>query len=171
MRLTPDDRVQISDLKAKYFRYIDTRNWHGLRSLFVDSAIVEGMPREWGVLDSADKFLEKIQVQFESGSVTVHHGHMAEVRGFGPDRARGIWSMEDYVTWDQGDRVYRGVHISDMWGFRGYGHYEDEFVRIDGDWKFAFVRLTRLRIDPLVGEPPLQVPFVAVPVSDDWLPI
>jgi hypothetical protein len=52
--------------------------------------------------------------------------------------------MFDYVEWPPsgtGDRV----------GLQGYGHYVEEYVREDGEWRIARCRLNRLRVDPLKG--------------------
>ena len=53
--------------------------------------------------------------------------------------------MFDYVEWPStqpdGARV----------GLQGYGHYVEEYVREDGEWRIRRIRLERLRIDPLGG--------------------
>jgi hypothetical protein len=72
---------------------------------------------------------------------TVHHGHMPEIEITGSDTARGMWAMFDYVEWPEQD----GRRI----GLKGYGHYVEEYVREDGDWRIARSRLERLRVDPL----------------------
>ena len=77
-----------------------------------------------------------------TGARTVHHGHMPEIDLTGPDSARGTWAMFDYVEWpatDSGDRV----------GLQGYGHYIEEYVREDGQWRIGRSRLERLRVDAL----------------------
>jgi hypothetical protein len=76
------------------------------------------------------------------GVRTVHHGHMPEIEITGPDAARGVWAMFDYVefpTSDDGKRT----------GLRGYGHYMEEYVREDGEWRISHLHLSRLRIDTL----------------------
>ncbi len=76
------------------------------------------------------------------GTQTVHHGHMPEIELTGPDAATGIWAMADYVEWPQPEG-------EDRVGLRGYGHYVEEYVREDGEWRIARSRLDRLRVDPL----------------------
>jgi hypothetical protein len=61
---------------------------------------------------------------------TVHHGHMPEITLTGATTATGIWAMMDIVK--LGD------------GFRGYGHYHEEYVKIGGRWRIRRLRLTRL---------------------------
>lgn len=167
--LSPEDQLLINEVKAKYFRYLDTRQWGALRSIFTSEAVVEGLPDEWGSLDTAEKFVNMAQQRFGPGIISVHHGHMSEIVRADDETARGIWAMEDYVTWPRGDRTYRGVFVPDMWGFRGYGHYEDEFVRTGDGWKISHLRLTRLRVDPLVGEAPQDLPFAVRSSSESWL--
>ena len=50
--------------------------------------------------------------------------------------------MLDYVEWpraESGERV----------GLNGYGHYVEEYVREEAEWRIARTRLVRLRVDPL----------------------
>jgi hypothetical protein len=93
------------------------------------------------VCRSRPEIVQRVSSALE-GARTVHHGHMPEIELTGPDTARGIWAMFDYVEWppsDSGERI----------GLRGYGHYHEEYVREDGEWRIARTRLVRLRVDPL----------------------
>ena len=84
--------------------------------------------------------------------VSVHHGHDAEIELVDHDHATGVWSMSDLVEWTA-QSTERGAPV----GFRGAGHYHDEYRRgADGRWRFASVRLTRLRVDPLPGGMPTR---------------
>jgi SnoaL-like domain len=76
---------------------------------------------------------------------------MPEIVLTGPTSARGIWAMEDYVEWPEGSEVKEAPEAK---GFRGYGHYEEEYRNEGGHWRIAFLRLTRLRIDPVPRENP-----------------
>ncbi|MFF2840605.1 nuclear transport factor 2 family protein [Paenarthrobacter sp. NPDC057981] len=167
--LSMHDRVQICETKARYFRLLDTRQWDALFEVFTVDARIEGMPEAWGPLNSPADFITRAKEHFGKGVVSVHHGHMPEITATGPSTARGIWSMEDYVTWPRGDRSYRGVRNPDQWGIRGFGHYEDELRRVDDGWRISFLRLTRLRIDPLVGDEAQEPGFEMVRLSPDWL--
>jgi hypothetical protein len=37
-------------------------------------------------------------------------------------------------------------------GFVGYGHYHEEYRKVEGDWRIARLRLTRLHVEG--AEPP-----------------
>lgn len=66
--------------------------------------------------------------------------------------------LMDTKQWDEW-RTGRGINR----GFTGYGHYEEEYRREDGEWKIAFLRLTRLKLNPILGEPQpeMQTPFLS----------
>jgi hypothetical protein len=84
---------------------------------------------------------------------------MPEIHGLGADSARGIWAMFDRVEFD--DVVDHGHGVSR--GFTGFGHYEEEYRKVDGTWKISFLRITRLSV-ALIDEPPRR-PFDHEPLS------
>lgn len=131
------DVEAIKQLKARYFRYVDTKQWTELAALFTASPHI----------DFGDVvFTDATEFATSTGSLigqtpTVHHGHMPEVELTGPDTATGVWAMEDLVT------VPSGPHTP--YGHHGYGHYHETYQRVDGRWRIARLKLTRLRLDPL----------------------
>jgi uncharacterized protein (TIGR02246 family) len=136
------DIEAIKQLKARYFRLMDQKQWDEWAMVFAEDAhlvVPEGGVDERGraaVVASVSGVLEGVR--------TVHHGHMPEIEITGPDTARGTWAMFDYVEFPSrpdGERV----------GLQGYGHYTEEYVREDGQWRIASLHLSRLRIDPLGG--------------------
>jgi uncharacterized protein (TIGR02246 family) len=131
------DIEAIKQLKARYFRCMDTKDWDGFRNVFTADAVLEaeGRHREGG--DNIAAFISKLLADV----ATVHHGHMPEITITGPDTATGIWAMFDYVEFPKHPEA----------SFRGYGHYIEEYVREDGDWRIRRLILTRLRVDPLEG--------------------
>ena len=134
------DIEAIKALKARYFRLMDTKQWDAWGQVFATDVRME-VPEASLELDGRAAIVEKVSASL-AGTTTTHHGHMPEIELTGPDTARGIWAMFDYVEWpsaEGGDRV----------GLKGYGHYLEEYVRQDGQWRIARIRLERLRIDPL----------------------
>jgi hypothetical protein len=127
----------IKQLKARYFRFLDTKQWDAWRELFTEDfqaeihgphPIIHFENRE-EMVESNRKILAEVP--------TVHHGHMPEIELTGLDTARGIWAMMDVVKLGA--------------GFVGYGHYHEEYRKVGGDWRIARLRLTRLHIE---GEGP-----------------
>lgn len=153
----------IHRLKARYCRFIDTKQWESLRALFATDATFEGFgsaPAGAGV----DAFVKGVSKRLQN-CVSIHHCHMPEILFQSDSRARGVWAMMDYVQWPE---EFSPKETPGRPGFWGYGHYEEEYRRVDGEWKFAFLRLTRLRIDalPKGAEPPRAGLLAASPA---WL--
>lgn len=144
--LTSEDLANIElikQLKARYFRNLDTKNWPEWRKVFTDDLVVrvdvtvsklgeEGFAPP--LPEGADVFVAHMS-KFLADITTMHHGHMPEITLTGPDTATGIWSMEDVVE-SPGDRL-----------MRGYGHYHEQYRKQGGEWRIANLYLKRLRLD------------------------
>jgi hypothetical protein len=134
------DLEAIKQLKARYFRFMDTKRWDAWGTVFANDAVME-VPEADMVTRGRAEIVRSVSTVLE-GARTAHHGHMPEIEITGPDTARGVWAMFDLVEWppaENGKRV----------GITGIGHYLDEYVREDGEWRIARSRLERLRVDPL----------------------
>ncbi len=73
-----DDIEAIKQLKARYFRTMDTKDWAGMRRVFADDVVMDTTASGGGVVSGADEFLEFLQ-QTLADAVTVHQGHMPEI--------------------------------------------------------------------------------------------
>jgi len=134
------DIEAIKVCKARYFRCMDEKRWDDWGLVFTEDAHME-VPEAAMVVDGRDAIVAAVSGVLD-GVVTVHHGHMPEIELIGLDAARGVWAMEDYVEFPPAaDGTRRGLH--------GYGHYHEDYVRDDGEWRIARLHLARLRIDPL----------------------
>ena len=124
----------IKQLKARYCRLLDTKDWAGFRALFTDDAVVDttgsGGPR----LTSADEFVGYVSTSLGE-SVTVHHVHAPEITLTSDSTADGIWAMEDRVK------------FADDRDLTGFGHYTETYAKLDGQWRITSSTLTRLRVD------------------------
>lgn len=150
----------IKQLKARYFRYLDTKQWDLWRSLFADDCALPGNRYE-----SVDDLVKTIAAERQHAT-TVHQGHTPELVLISPVKARGIWAMSDYVRFRE--KVAEG-RAQGFYGFVGAGHYEEEYVKLDGQWKIASMRLTRIRVDALVGEAPPRIEGYPSSGGDEWL--
>jgi hypothetical protein len=155
----------IKRLKARYFRLLDTKQWHEWRLQFCDDCIYEGTSTAWA---DADAFVEGVSTN-HARTRTVHHGHMPEIELTSSTTARGIWSMTDYVTWPADEPLQRHTISPDMYGFLGFGYYQEEYRKVEDGWRISRLRLTRLRIDALIGTEPQILPDQLPPLLD-WLP-
>jgi hypothetical protein len=153
----------IRQLKARYCRYIDTKQWDRLATLFTTDCSFDGLGSAPPGAD-VRTFVAGVSARL-GPTISVHHCHTHEVVKTGPDQARGIWAMEDFVEFTDGSAV---KETPGSRGFRGYGHYEEEYRREAGLWRISFLRLTRLRLDPVPADapPPRMGQRQASP---DWL--
>lgn len=133
---------QIKILKARYLRFVDTKQWDAFEALFTPNAVLEiaeARPEPFDPLELTDL----LRAHY-ARCVTVHHGHMPEIEVHGPDSASAIWAMED-------QRFFEADDPSAQWASAiGAGHYHETYVATSDGWRIASLRLTRLR---LVFEP------------------
>jgi uncharacterized protein (TIGR02246 family) len=146
--LDPIDRLlaiqEIQQLKARYFRGIDTKDWAMWADVFTEDAVLE--VTDVGMSTTGRAAIVEGVSGALAGTRTVHHGHMPEIELTSSTTARGIWAMYDYVEWPE---AADGARV----GLHGYGHYHEEYVRQDGTWRIRRSRLERLRVDPLGALP------------------
>lgn len=128
-----DDVEQIRQLKARYFRLLDTKDWDGLAQVFTDDVEIDMRGEGGGIIQSVAEFLPYVRASIETAT-TVHHGHMPEIT-LGGDEATGVWAMEDMLWWPNGSPLRR---------MHGYGHYHETYRRTADGWRIATMRLTRL---------------------------
>ncbi|MDC5696524.1 nuclear transport factor 2 family protein [Intrasporangium calvum] len=162
---SPTVALAVSDLKARYFQYLDNKQWDRLRELYTPDATFEGYAFDDAA--SAEEFIGTVSA-FLKDVRSQHQGFMPRFTSIG-DHVRGIWSMHDYLTWEPGSRIYKGIELPGMYGLRGYGYYEDEYAPTDEGWRICFSRLVRTRIDPLVGVPPQAPNYQMLDPDPGWL--
>ena len=143
----------IRQLKARYYRCMDTKDWEGLAKVFAPDAIFDlrevnsvrhpltGLwePPYGGEADVHRGHAAVLKMIRDAVTklITVHHGHMGEVEITSDTTARAIWAMEDVISNAPGEPA---MHL------HGYGHYHDTYVKLDGGWAIQTTRITRLRL-------------------------
>jgi hypothetical protein len=132
-----DDIEAIKQLKARYFRFMDTKDWAAMRTVFAPDVVVDVSSEGGGVFHGVDEFFAMLEPTL-TPVVTVHHGHMPEIEVTSSTTARGVWAMEDHLQFPPGGEVGE---------MHGYGHYHETYVKVDGQWHIASLKLTRLRVD------------------------
>ena len=136
----PDDIEEFKQLKARYFRTMDTKDWDGMRQVFTDGVVMDTSESGGGVVTGADEFMAFLR-DVLADAVTVHHGHMPEITLTSDTTATGVWAMEDTIRWPDGTKLH------------GFGHYHETYERADGTWRIASSTLTRLLVDFAAPEP------------------
>lgn len=161
-----DSFLAIADLKASYFYMLDTKQWDRLFELFTHDARFEGFA--FDVTGSTAEFVAVVSA-FLAGVRSQHQGSTPRFRLIRPGHVRGIWTMRDYLTWEPGSRVYKGIDVPGMHGIRGYGYYEEEYTHTADGWRISFSRLVRTRIDALVGPEPVTPGYDVHGPTLGWL--
>ena len=141
---------QIKLLKARYFRFLDTKDCDGLDRIFTDDAVIDvrgsttasndSRPAVGGLDDGlmSGLGLKKFFRTSIADLTTVHHGHMPEITLLSERSATGIWAMEDRI-WFKPGSPSRMMH--------GWGHYHESYVRTAEHWQISAMRITRLRTE------------------------
>ncbi len=137
------DLHEIHLLKARYFRFMDTRQWDKFRTLFTDDLTYyisnSRLPEsQTPVFDSADQLVAYLSAS-DPSKITVHQGHTPEIEFVDENNATGVWAMFGWT-----DEPGRGF------ASQSYGHYHERYVRgADGRWRISSIHLTRLRLNPV----------------------
>ena len=129
-----DDIEAIRQLKARYFRTMDTKDWAGMRQVFTDDVVMDTSEAGGSLIHGADAFMAFLEDAL-GGATTVHQGHMPEIELTSDTSATGIWALNDIVIFPNGMRL------------DGYGHYHETYEKAGGEWRITSSKLTRLHMD------------------------
>ncbi|WP_433761261.1 nuclear transport factor 2 family protein [Nocardia sp. CA-135398] len=149
----PKDRVElaaavaavhaIKQLKARYFRAIDTKDWELLKQQVTPDVVIDTTASAGIKTTGADAFIAYLQATIGPAR-TVHQGHMPEIEVRTPTTATGVWALQDLLIWPD-----------DIRG-RGSGHYHETYALAGDRWLISSSTLTRLCLDPIVQQRLLQ---------------
>jgi 3-hydroxyisobutyrate dehydrogenase-like beta-hydroxyacid dehydrogenase len=144
-RPVPDAASELADieaikqLKARYFRFLDTKDWDAFADLFTDDCEHLLPTDDERPPVPNEQYLRDIRRTL-ADATTVHHGHTPEIAIVGPNEATGTWAMFDDVEIPRDDQS--PMHL------RGYGHYHETYRRCDdGKWRISSKQNIRLRVD------------------------
>lgn len=144
------DIEALKQLKARYCRFLDAKDWAAWRGIFTDDFASDTRESGGRKIDGADEFIAFVRSALgKPKQVTVHQVHAPELELTSATTARGIWALEDFV------RLAPGLSM------HGYGHYHETYEKSGGQWRIRSSTLTRLRED-------IVTPFFSVYISD-WL--
>jgi hypothetical protein len=135
------DILEIQGLKARYIRLADSKSWKELRKVFADDfhCQVKGAPRmspndpDIYEVHGADEFIANAS-KMVAGIQAMHQLSLPEIAITSGTTATGIWALHDYLV---------APHCI----LRGWGHYHDDYIKIDGDWKIQNSVVTRIRVE------------------------
>jgi hypothetical protein len=156
--MDPLDRLiaieAIKQLKARYFRTMDTRDFKAMKEVFARDIRFDcsegffytplgGEPvgSVGPVTEGRDAVMAWIEHSM-SGFTSVHHGHCHEITIDSETEAHGVIAMHDIIR--APDRTTELIV--------GMGHYWEKYRVEDGAWRIAETKLTRLFNDTIGGD-------------------
>jgi hypothetical protein len=139
----------IKQLKARYFRGVDTCDGDLVKSILAEDCMLDFMgcctdPKSGKDYIPAMNVVMRGRESWRSdgmsslGIVSVHQGHNFEVEFTQDESATVIWSMTDRLWFPPG------------WQYTlmtGHGHYHDTYQNVGGVWKLKTTHITRLRVE------------------------
>jgi hypothetical protein len=134
-----DELEAIRQLKARYCRFLDTKDAESWRGVFTNDVVVTldmaastagADPMTAPALEGVDNFVPMVMRSLEKVA-TMHHCHTPEIVLTSDTTATGIWAMEDLLVFGDG----RELH--------GAGHYHETYEKQDGTWRIKTLHLTR----------------------------
>lgn len=120
--MTHDDIEQIKQLKYRYLRTLDLKQWDEYAECFLPEVTCDyaGL-----VFEDRDALVDYMRENLGEGLISMHHAHHPEIAVDG-DEATGQWYLEDKVIVPELDFVLEGAAF-----------YSDRYVRTPHGWRIA----------------------------------
>jgi hypothetical protein len=129
---------QVKAAKARYCRFLDTKQWRSFSGLFVLDArvrVFDADGLEVAAFNDRDEFMASAR-DFLSDGRSIHQVHNDEVAHVSDSEVAATWSMEDYIVFPSAPPgALRSVH--------GYGHYHETWLDRGDGWRIATLELRR----------------------------
>lgn len=121
----------IKQLKARYQRAVDTKDWDLMRSVLAPNArsVYSDGKHAFEGREEIVRFLSDPKGLGNTAIQSMHHAHTPEIEITSETTAKGKWYLEDFVlTAIPSDWAPNGTVL------HGTGIYHDEYVKIDDQW-------------------------------------
>jgi hypothetical protein len=127
------EHLAVCELKYRYLRFLDCKDWEALGALFTDDCVADyaGGSHHY---EGRDAILGFLREGLPPTRLTVHQCHHPEIT-FAADgqSARGIWSLSDVV-----------IDIELGFTIRGASFYDDTYVRTEAGWLISHTGYERI---------------------------
>ncbi len=124
---------RVKQLKARYFRYLDTRDLAGLQTVFCEDVSVDFQSSTYQIQLSGWPALEEFFAgAFNEQQYGMHNAHHPEIAVDG-DSATGLWYLHDVF-------IHEGAKVM----LQGSALYEDKYVKQGDDWLIQHTGYVRL---------------------------
>lgn len=134
--------------KARYCRFVDTKQWEEFSSLFtakpevlifdVNDQLIVGFDTREAFVGACRGYL--------TGAQSSHQVHNDELTQVSDTEIHAIWSMEDNIIFPEADEATDPRPAR----HHGFGHYHEVWRLENGQWQMASMQLRRtiLEITP-----------------------
>ncbi len=125
-----EDWQAICNAKARYCRFLDSKQWEAFTNLFTEDYeldVSDGTGVD--VITGRTEAIKMVRESIETAK-TAHQVHTPEMTRDGDD-ILVTWAMQDRVIW------------TEEMALTGYGTYHERWVKQDGQWKIAALKLSR----------------------------
>ncbi len=127
------DIEAIKQLKYRYARCLDLKQWDELRTLFCDDAVCDYSAGKYHH-EGGDEIVAWLKGSMGAETfLSSHKMHHPEITLTGSHTAVGIWALDDRV-------IMTDLKLA----VRGASFYDDRYVKLDGDWKIAYTSYRRV---------------------------
>jgi hypothetical protein len=132
----------LRELKARYCRLADHKEWDQLADLFTEDAALcfyDASGQIRSRINGRDEIARKIGNRVGAAQ-PIHHIFSAEFVISSATEAQAVWAMEDRLIHPEGVKApFRTMH--------GFGHYHEDYRLIGGRWLINKLLQTRLKLD------------------------
>lgn len=130
--LTDTERRAIEELKYRYLRAVDTKDWELLARVLTEDVEASYAGGAFAA-SGRDAVVAFLRTRMSPDSMhTSHRCTHPELAADGPDRAVGTWALNDVVIDDEQRFILTGT-----------GFYADVYVRDADGWRIAETRYDR----------------------------
>ena len=113
----------IKQLKARYFRALDSKEWDLMKTCLADECIAKYDGGKYsfegrdGIVEFFSSYMDDPKLIF------MHQGHHPEIELISESEATGIWYLQDIV-----------INLNNNTTLRGAGFYHDKYIKIEDKW-------------------------------------
>lgn len=148
-RLTAIDEIR--QLKAKYWRGVDSHDDELMRSILAEDCVLDFMGCCTDPTTGVDHLpaMNMVMTGRDSwhtgnlegpGIITVHQGHQSEITITSENSATGFWHFTDRFFMPEGSPFARLV---------GYGNYHETYEKDAEGWKLKTTRVERIWVETI----------------------
>ena len=125
------DLELLRQLKYRYLRHLDLKEWDSMRALFTPDATASYADGAYSC-DGREQIISFLQEVLGPAMITMHQCHHPELKVRG-NRAIGRWYLQD--------TVHMMEHRMTL---EGSAFYEDRYLRTQGGWRIAHTGYKRV---------------------------